>query len=122
MSDRPATHKVRFKYEFANDYRIIHATGAVGGITPSGNLKLDLFTEFGPSPDNDEWTLNPDGTLDEQVVPTQAPEAIEVIRQKQAGVIIGINEVENIAKWLLEKVKEAKELGEARRKTKNKKE
>ncbi len=122
MSDEPRVHKVRFNYELATDYRIIHATGAVGGITPSGNLKLDLYTEFGFSPDKDEWILNPDGTLNEQVVSPQATEIIEVIRQKQAGIVIGIDEAENIAKWLLEKVKEAKELDAARRKIKNKKE
>lgn len=122
MSDEPRFHKVRFNYELANDYRIIHATGAVGGITPSGDLKLDLYTEFGFSPDKDEWILNPDGTLNEQVVSPQATEIIDVIRQKQTGIIIGIDEAENIAKWLLEKVKEAKELDAARRKIKNKKE
>lgn len=122
MSDNPQIHKVRFRYEFANDYRIIHATGAVGGTTPSGNLKLDLYTEFGSSPDEDEWTLNPDGTLNEQVMSPQGTDIIEVVRQKQIGIIIGIDEAENIAKWLLEKAKEAKELGEARHKLRNKKE
>lgn len=121
MSDKSQIHKVRFRYEFANDYRIIHAAGVVGGTTPSGNLKLDLYTEFGSSPDEDEWTLKPDGTLNEQVILPQDTDIIKIIRQKQMGVIVGIDEAENIAKWLLEKVKEARELGEARRKIKNKK-
>jgi hypothetical protein len=48
MADEPSgapTKKVRFHYIKSNLFRVIHVDGAIGGITPHGNIHCAVYSE-----------------------------------------------------------------------------
>lgn len=100
--------KVFFKYEQGAGYRIVHATGARGAITPSGGILFELFTEFAVPPSEEIHRLNPNGTLGGLEFAHPKKETVEISRQLQVGVVVSPDDAESIGKWLLKKVEEAK--------------
>jgi len=100
--------KVFFKYEQSDGYRIVHATGARGALTPNGDILFELFTEFALMPSEEIRRLNPNGTLGELECPQPRKQTVEMFRQLQVGVVVSPGDAETIGKWLLKKVEEAK--------------
>jgi len=109
MPKDDALGRVEFQYRCALDYHLIHATGAAGGVTPGGDVKFDLFSEFANIPDVERWSLNEKGALQSRIPPESKDETITVLREKQVGVVMSLGNAEGLANWLLKKVLEAKE-------------
>ena len=45
MAERKQPSKGHFIYEKAEGYRLVHATGARGAVTPGGDIMFELFSE-----------------------------------------------------------------------------
>ena len=108
MPQEKGPTKVFFKYEQGAGYRLVHATGARGAMTPSGDILFELFTEFAVPPSEEIRRINPNGTLGELESAPPKKETVEIIRQLQIGVVVSPSDAESIGKWLLRKVEEAK--------------
>ena len=61
MEDETAGRTVTYKYTRHSEYRIIYANGAIGGTTPRGDIKYDLFIEFVDIPEESVHSITPDG-------------------------------------------------------------
>ncbi|MFB6273891.1 MAG: hypothetical protein ABEL51_13455 [Salinibacter sp.] len=98
---------VNFTYQKSDDYRIVHVTGAWGGLTPQGYIKFDLYTEYGPAPVRETREISEDGQLGELVELEREGDfpdgTMNLIRQMQVGVVMSPSDAENLAQWLLEK-------------------
>lgn len=101
--------KIRFDYIKSQYFRVIHADGAIGSVTPVGFIHLAFYNERSAIPRQITHLVKPDGTLGERVFEdTVGRETI--VREMDVDVVLSITVAENLRKWLGEKVKEAKTL------------
>ena len=99
--------KVKFDHIKSQYFRVIHADGAIGGVTPGGFIHFALYNERGPIPRQITHLIEPDGALGERVFEeTLVREAF--VREMEVDVIMSVPVAENLQKWLIEKIKEAK--------------
>ena len=111
MAEDKQPLKVRFTYEKAEGYGLVHTTGVRGGLTPGGGIMFELFSEAGVPPEEEVHELNPNGSLGKLLYPAPDKEMIRVLRRLQVGVAVSLEDAGKIADWLKEKVVE----GQARR-------
>jgi hypothetical protein len=113
MSQGKKHESIRFEYSKGNDYRLVHATGAHGGMTPGGLIKFDLHSEFGVTPDYEEFTLTSEGKLADKISENEDAAKLHLKREVQVGVVMSPKDAYHLGTWLLEKVKQAEELSKS---------
>lgn len=98
MSSEADGKTIRYKYTRHPDYRTVYANGAIGGTTPRGDVKFDLFIEFVDLPEESVHSITPDGIGPEiERQPVNPP----LNRQSQVGVIMSPSQAKSLAYWLL---------------------
>jgi len=101
MADRP---RLKFDYIKSSQFRVVHADGAWGGITPRGGVFLTLYCERPPIPQqtvheiSDSMELGPE--LPEERVARDA-----VIREAEVGVLMDLVTAKALHRWLDDKIK-----------------
>lgn len=109
MPQEKQSSRVRFTYREGPDYRTMHATGARGAVTPQGNIRFDLFTEFPLAPTDEIRNLNQNGTIgDPEESSDGVSGTIDIVRQLQVGVVLSPGDAESLGVWLKEKAEEAR--------------
>jgi len=96
---------VKFVHKFTDDYRIIPANGAWGGVSPRGDLLMHFFVEHTKVPREEIQVVKEDGSLDSSRKKTKE---VEIIRTMQIGVNMNIEQVTHLANWILENVERYK--------------
>ena len=92
---------ITYTYERHPDYRIVYANGAVGGVTPRGEILYDLFIEFVGVPEETVHSVTPDG-LGPEI--GRKPEAPPFTRQSQIGVVMTPGQAKSLGYWLINQV------------------
>ena len=95
--------RVKFIYTKSPDYKVAYVNGIYGGLTAKGELKFDFFQEFSPFPDEELFEVTPDGRKGEPIQPDLQQE-VEVIREKQFGIIMTMSFAKALCGWLDEKL------------------
>jgi hypothetical protein len=103
-SDDQEHGTVEVHYVKKGDYRTVYADGAIGGLTPKGNLFFDLYSERGATPDRVVHKLDPEGTSLGPAVEADGKKGL--VRHAECGVIMDINAVLQLHRWLEEKIRE----------------
>lgn len=98
---------VKFVFVKSPDYKMIAANGVWGGVTPQGQLKLDLFVDSVDMPEFITHNILKDGRLGEEI--ERKPSGKIITRELQIGVLLPINIAETIAKWILATLQEVKD-------------
>lgn len=98
MSENMSSNAVKFHLVKGNFFRVIHADGVVGGITPSREIFLSLFNERDAIPQLIEQAINADGSLGEEIK-RSGKEGI--VREIEVGVMLNVKTAKLIADWLL---------------------
>ena len=98
MNHEQPARKISFRYEKHPDYRIVFANGAVGGTTPRGDIKFDLFIEYLEVPEETTHSVTPDG-LGPEIA--RKPSSPSFTRQSQVGVIMTPSQAKALAYWLM---------------------
>lgn len=95
------------KFTFIKDplYRRIAANGLWGGISPTGELKFDLFEDVSEFPQTTIVTLT-DGEVKSEVNIPDENGTININRILHIGVSLPISVVPDIITWLQQKVEE----------------
>ncbi len=101
MKPEPGKRTITYKYERHPDYRIVYANGAVGGVTPRGEILYDLFIEFVGVPQETVHSVTPDG-LGPEI--ERKPESPPFTRQSQIGVVMTPGQAKSLGYWLLNQV------------------
>ena len=101
MEDTDSQKKITFRYEKHPEYRVIFANGAVGGTTPRGDIKFDLFIEYLEVPESTVHSVTPDGIGPEI---ERNPPALPFTRQSQVGIIMSPGQAKSLAYWLMGQV------------------
>lgn len=102
MEKRPK--KVKFIHNMPKDYRIYPANGVFGGMTARGDLVMNFFVEHHVIPPEQVQKVKADGSL--APIKTEQQEELEVSRVFQMGVMVNREQALDIAKWIMEKVKQ----------------
>jgi hypothetical protein len=89
---------VKFHYIKGNFFRVIHADGAIGGITSGRGIFLSIFSERGAIPQVVEQAINPDGSLGSEIS-REGKEGL--VREIEVGVMLNERTAKDIAEWLL---------------------
>ena len=106
-----AASKVRFIYEKAQAYELVHATSGRGAVTPGGDIMFELYLEAVQALVEETYELKPNGSLGKQVPSEPSSEELRVSRTLEVAVAVSLEDAGKIADWLKEKCVE----GQARR-------
>jgi len=101
MTDGEKARSITFHYQKHPDYRVTYANGALGGTTPRGDIKFDLFIEYVEAPERTTHSMTPDGLGPET---GKYPESPIFMRQSQVGVIMSPAQARSLAYWLMNQV------------------
>ncbi|MFQ5455286.1 MAG: hypothetical protein ACE5EA_03645 [Nitrospirota bacterium] len=73
-----------------------------GGLTPSGNIYIELFIQRNPTPQIIEHRVKPDGMLGEKI-DEQGKKGI--IREIESGLIMNMDVAKSFKDWLDNRIK-----------------
>lgn len=94
--------QVEVVFKRATDYRVIPATGAWGGVSPHGEVVVDLFVEASENPD--QLVLE----VEEGKPPTEVKRSeTRIARESQIGVVMRPDIAYSVGQFLIEKAKQA---------------
>lgn len=94
--------KIRFIYIQPEERSKHFINGAIGGLTPRGEILCNFFFEYKELPDSEEAAIE-DGDLK----PLKALVAVpEIIRDIKCGIIVNSDQARKIAEWFVQKADE----------------
>jgi hypothetical protein len=96
---------VVFEYIKSQFFRVIHADGAIGGITPHGNIHFALYSDRGAIPRALVYRRGKDGSIGEQLA-DQTVVRPGVIREMDVDVVLSSSAAESLHSWLGDRLKE----------------
>lgn len=99
--------QIRFNYIKSAQFRVIHADGAIGGVTPNGFIHMALFNERAAIPREIVKELKPDGTLGESIR-DQTVSRQGLVREMDVDAIFDVATAERLSEWLSGMIKEVK--------------
>jgi hypothetical protein len=95
-----------FRYHKSQSFRVIHADGAFGGLTPRRGIFLAFYNERFPIPEVTVQQVTAGGRLGDEVTSQrQAKEGI--VREVEAGIVMDPEVAKSLVVWLNEKIIEA---------------
>ena len=98
---------VVFDYLKSAHFRVIYATGAIGGLTPEGNIHFALYNERPAIPRQMVHPLQDTGTLGDEI-PERRVSREGIIREMEVDVILSREAAERLVGWLQVKIDELK--------------
>jgi hypothetical protein len=100
--------KISFDYLKSQFFRVVHADGAIGGITPSGCIHFSFYSERPAIPQRQTFALNKDGSLGQSVEEETIVRAA-IVRELDVDVVMNIDVARSLAHWLGQQVKSYEE-------------
>ncbi len=97
-------NNVSVTYEKGNFFRVIHADGCFGGITPRGLLNMAFFSERSPIPQVAEFDIVNGVPSAERTVQTKSG----LFREVECDVFMDLTSAVGMHAWLGEKLEAAK--------------
>jgi hypothetical protein len=93
---------IKFHYLKGSFFRVIHVDGAIGGLTPSRDVFVSLFSQRAALPRMIELAVLPAGGLGGEIS-REGKEGI--VREMEVGIVMSANAAHDLATFLLEQVK-----------------
>lgn len=94
---------ITFHHIKSNFFRVIHADGVWGGVTPHLQIQMAFFSERLPIPEIVKHTITPDGQLGKEVVADRVTRE-GVVREIEASVVVSLEVAKVLRAWLDEKI------------------
>jgi hypothetical protein len=101
---------VKFDYIKSNFFRVIHADGAWGGITPTGHIQVAFWNERPPIPKQLEFEVTPEGGIGDE---TKRVGRDAVVREVEVNVVMNLLTAKTFVNWLQDKIKKVEERTDA---------
>jgi hypothetical protein len=117
QKDAQNPEKVRFHFIKSASFRVIHADGAWGGLTPQGNIHMALYNERNPIPQLIAHKINPSGSLGKEIKEERIARN-GLVREVEVDVIMNLPTARALDTWLQEKIKSAEEVIESQKEKK----
>jgi hypothetical protein len=97
------TDRVLFNYIKSNFFRVVHADGAHGGITPRGLIEINFYSERRPIPKSVVHSHTSSGVLGPEITDERV-EREGLVREVDVGVIMGLGTAKSLYTWLADKI------------------
>lgn len=95
---------VRFHWTTSNHYRVVHADGAFGGITPYGAIFFSLYSDHPPIPEITVQPVTDEGLLGPEIAEGKVSnEGIE--REVEVGVVMALQTATALRDWLNDRIR-----------------
>jgi hypothetical protein len=101
MDESPKKEQLTFHYIKSNFFRVIHADGVWGGVTPRLDVHMALFSERSPIPAKITHAVTPLQKLGEEI---QREVRDGIVREVEAEVIMDVGVARSLVKWLQERI------------------
>jgi hypothetical protein len=108
-ADGKLPQKIAFDYIKGQSFRVIHADGAIGAVTPNGNIQFAIYSERKAIPRRQVHTIE-EGSILGDVIPEETVSRDSIVREMDINVVMNSEVAANLAKWLLERVEELKKV------------
>jgi len=96
------TEEVVFSYLKSGYFRVIHADGAWGGLSPRGDIHIAFYNERAAIPDVSKLVVSPEGRI---ITPEQFSASSQVVREVEVDVVVDLVTAKGLLRWLNEKVR-----------------
>lgn len=100
--------KLRFNFIKSSSFRVVHADGAWGGITPHGNIQVAFFSERTPIPQQIVHELTETGLGPEIKEERVARDG--VVREVEVSVQMNLDIAKSVHDWLGKKIENAEKI------------
>lgn len=92
----------------SNYFRVIHADGAWGGITPFGNIHMAFYSERSAIPDVGKLTIS--AKTGQITKPEEYEADSEIVREMEADVVLDLSTAIRVRSWLDDKIRDLQRL------------
>lgn len=92
--------EVKFRYVKSNFFRVIHADGAWGGLSPRGDIHISFYNERVGIPDSSSFMIA-DGEI---VKPEEFKHSSRLVREVEADVVVDLTTAKSLRAWLTHKI------------------
>lgn len=106
MPENEFPPSLKFHYIKGNFFRVVHADGAIGGLTPSRQIFMSLYSERSAIPQIIEMEVTSEGRLGKEI---QREGKEGLVRELEIGVMLSADAAEAIAAVLQEHAKAIRE-------------
>ena len=94
--------EVSFSYIKSNYFRVIHADGAWGGISPRGDIHVAFYNERAAIPDFSKLVVSSDGRI---IAPEQFEATSELVREVEVDIVVDLVTAKGLQVWLADKIR-----------------
>jgi len=101
--------RIAFEYIKSNSFRVMHADGVHGGVSPRLDIHMAVFTERAPFPKEIYHFLKPDGMLGAEDFPNRKGRK-GFIREIDADIIMDVQVAKVLVTWLNDKIKQVEDI------------
>ena len=99
----PVQDRVKFDYIKGNFFRVVHADGIFGGVTPSLDIHMDVWSQRSPIPKQVVHEVKPDKTVGEEIVDERVVRDA-IVREVEVGVVFNFAMAKLMVDWLNDKI------------------
>ena len=110
MPENEFPSSLKFHYIKGNFFHVVHADGAIGGLTPSRQIFLSLYSERSAIPQSIEMEVTSEGTLGHEIDRIGKD---GLVRELEVGIMLSASAAESIGKLLLTHAQAIKESSRA---------
>jgi hypothetical protein len=100
--------EINFRYIKSNLFRVVHADGAFGGISPRGNIHFSLYNERIALPDSSKITVS--DKTGEVIGAEKFKNSGSIVREIEVDVVTDLPTAMQLYKWLGNKIAELQAL------------
>lgn len=101
--------EITYHYIKSNFFRVIHADGVIGGVTPAGNVHLAFYSERPAIPQMMKAAVTPEGKLGETI---GSSGKAGIAREMDVDVQLSRQAVIQLRDWLSERIVEIEKASE----------
>ncbi len=109
-TEEKSPENLKFDFIKSEQFRVIHADGVLGGVTPRLKIFMSIWSERPPIPQRVVHSINADGTMGAEIADQRVIRDSDVVREVEAGVVMDIGLARAVVLWLQDKIKTAEEI------------
>ncbi len=98
--------EIRFTYEYQPGYEPRYVNGALGGVSPRGEIISNFFFEKPILPTMVANEITPNGAIGGEIAEEPADMRSTFVRAVHTGIVLNYDNARNLHAWLGEKIKE----------------
>ena len=101
--------EMSFSYIKSKMFRVVHADGSIGNLTPKNDIFMSFYNERHPIPDKLVFDIADDGKLGKEKVEQRVSSTDGILREMEVGVVMDLAFARDLSLWLTKIIQQAEE-------------